>query len=91
VEGKQEPQHVYEVLGRRGELPLPVLAMAERFAEGLADYRGRNWQAAAAAFKAALEAVPEDGPSRVFLHRVQRLEVEAPPPDWKGVWTLSEK
>ena len=91
VEGKQEPQHVYEVLGRRGELPPPVLAMAERFAEGLADYRGRNWQAAATAFKAALEAVPEDGPSRVFLHRVQRLEAEPPPPDWRGVWTLSEK
>jgi class 3 adenylate cyclase len=91
VEGKQEPQHVYEVLGRRGELPQPVLAMAERFAEGLADYRGRNWKAAATAFKAALEAVPEDGPSRVFLHRVQRLEAEPPPPDWKGGWTLSEK
>jgi class 3 adenylate cyclase len=91
VEGKQEPQHVYEVLGRRGELPSPVLAMAERFAEGLADYRGRNWKAAATAFKAALDAVPEDGPSRVFLHRVQRLEAEPPPPDWKGVWTLSEK
>jgi class 3 adenylate cyclase len=91
VEGKQEPQHVYEVLGRRGELPLPVVAMAERFAEGLADYRGRNWKAAATAFKAALEAVPEDGPSRVFLHRVARLEAEPPPPDWKGVWTLSEK
>jgi class 3 adenylate cyclase len=91
VEGKQEPQHVYEVLGRRGELPLPILAMAERFAEGLADYRGRNWQAATTAFKAALEAVPEDGPSRAFLHRVARLEAEPPPPDWKGVWTLSEK
>jgi class 3 adenylate cyclase len=91
VEGKQEPQHVYEVLGRRGELPPPILAMMERFAEGLVDYRGRNWQAAAAAFKAALEAVPEDGPSRVFLHRVQRLEAEPPPPNWKGVWTLSEK
>ena len=91
VEGKQEPQHVYEVLGRRGELPPPLLAMMERFAEGLADYRGRNWQAAATAFKAALEAVPEDGPSRVFLHRVARLEAEPPPADWKGVWTLSEK
>jgi adenylate cyclase len=91
VEGKQEPQHVYEVLGRRGELPLPILAMADRFADGLADYRARNWQAAAVVFKAALEAVPEDGPSRVFLYRLQRLEAEPPPPDWTGVWTLHEK
>ena len=91
VEGKQEPQNVYEVLGRRGELSSPILAMAEHFAQGLADYRQRNWQAAEAAFKAALEAVPEDGASLVFLHRVQHLEAKPPPPDWKGVWTLTEK
>ena len=91
VEGKHEPQHVYEVLGRQGEVPLPILAMAEHYAQGLADYRERNWQAAKAAFKAALEAVPEDGASLVFLHRVQHLEAKPPPPDWKGVWTLTEK
>jgi hypothetical protein len=35
--------------------------------------------------------VPEDGPSRVFRARVQRLEIDPPPPDWKGEWTLHEK
>ena len=65
--------------------------MAERFAEGLAAYRARNWRSAIAAFDSALEAAPEDGPSRVFSERVRRLEIDPPPSDWKGEWTLNEK
>ena len=91
VEGKQDPELVFEVLGRKGEISPSVEAMAERFAEGLAAYRARNWRSAVAAFDSALEAVPEDGPSRVFRARVQRLEIDPPPPDWKGEWTLHEK
>jgi class 3 adenylate cyclase len=91
VEGKQEPELVFEVLGRKGEISPAIEAMAERFAEGLAAYRERNWRSAIAAFDSALEAVPEDGPSRVFRGRAQRLEIDPPPPDWKGEWTLHEK
>jgi class 3 adenylate cyclase len=91
VEGKQEPELVFEVLGRKGEISPAIEAMAERFAEGLAAYRERSWRSAIAAFDSALEAVPEDGPSRVFRGRAQRLEIDPPPPDWKGEWTLHEK
>ena len=34
VEGKQEPELVFEVLGRKGEISSAIEAMAERFAEG---------------------------------------------------------
>ena len=91
VEGKQEPELVFEVLGRKGEISPSVEAMADRFAEGLAAYRERSWRSAIAAFDSALEAVPEDGPSRVFRGRAQRLEIDPPPPDWKGEWTLHQK
>jgi adenylate cyclase len=91
VEGRQEPELVFEVLGRKGEISPSIEAMAGRFAEGLAAYRARNWRSAAAAFESALEAVPEDGPSQVFRARVQHLEIDPPPPDWKGEWTLHEK
>ena len=91
VEGKQDPELVFEVLGRKGEISPSNEAMADRFAEGLAAYRARNWRSAISAFDSALEAVPEDGPSRVFRVRVRRLEVDPPPPDWKGEWTLHEK
>ena len=91
VEGKQEPERIFEVLGRRGEVPAVVREMAERYAEGLAFYRQRSWQAASAAFTAALQAVPDDGPSQEFLRRVALLETDQPPVDWDGIWTLREK
>ncbi len=91
VEGKQEPERVFEVLGRRGEISPPVRTLAERFAEGLAAYRRRAWPDAERAFLAALEAVGDDEPSRVFLARVRRLSAAPPDPDWNGVWTLTEK
>jgi class 3 adenylate cyclase len=91
VEGKQDPQKVFEVLGRKGELPQAVVMLAEHYAEGLAAYRGRAWTEAEAAFSAALAVVPDDGPSRVFLERIAKLVAEAPGADWNGVWALNEK
>jgi len=91
VQGKQEPQQIFEVLGRRGELPQFMVTLAERYAEGLAAYRSRAWTEAEAAFRAALAVAPDDGPSKVFLERIPRLMAEAPGSDWNGVWTLAEK
>jgi class 3 adenylate cyclase len=91
VEGKQDPEHVYEVLGRRGELTPERQTMIEHFAEGLAAYRRRAWGEARIAFVAALDAVPGDGPSKVFLARLTELEAEPPAGDWDGVWALNEK
>lgn len=91
VGGKQEPERVFEILGRRGEVPAEVLAMARHFAEGLAAYRQRDWAAATAAFGKALEVLPDDGPSQTFLRRIDQLGNTAPGAGWDGVWTLNEK
>jgi adenylate cyclase len=91
VKGKQEPQHVFEVLGRKGEVPQQVQDMAACYAEGLAAYRRRDWKKATAVFDAALAAAPQDGPSAIFRQRVARLQAEPPPMDWQGIWTLREK
>ena len=91
VDGKQEPEHVYEVAGRRGELSPALRVLLERFAEGLAAYRRRDWKEASTAFAAALESIPTDGPSKIFLARVEQLQANPPPADWNGVWVLGEK
>jgi adenylate cyclase len=91
VEGKLEPERVFDVLGRRGEVPEAVTTMAAHFADGLAAYRRRDWRSAQAAFEAALAAQPEDGPTRVFLDRLKSLDPDAIPADWDGVWVLHEK
>jgi len=91
VDGKQEPEHVFEVVGRRDDLSPAMRSLLERFAEGLAAYRRRAWEEATIAFTRAREAVPEDGPSKVFLDRLKQLAANPPPADWDGVWALSEK
>jgi adenylate cyclase len=91
VVGKTEPERVFEVLGRKGDVDATRLALRGRFAAGLAAYRRQAWTEAEAAFAAALELVPDDGPSRVFLERVSALRATPPAADWNGVWTLTSK
>ena len=91
VVGKEEPEQVFELLGRRGEVAQSTLDLAERFALGLVAYRRRAWTEAAAAFRSCLDLAPEDGPARVFLDRIQLLSAQSLPENWDGIWILSEK
>jgi class 3 adenylate cyclase len=91
VVGKSEPQRIFEVLGRTGTTSAPLLALRGHYTEGLAAYRRQDWPAAEAAFGAALDVVPGDGPSQVMLKRVAVLREQPPTPGWDGVWTMTEK
>ena len=91
VVGKEEPEKVFELLGRRGEVVQSTLDLAERFALGLVAYRRRAWMDAMAAFRGCLELTPEDGPARVFLDSIPLLSAQSLPENWDGVWILSEK
>jgi adenylate cyclase len=44
-----------------------------------------------ATFRECLQIRPNDGPSRVFLERVQVLRRNPPGKDWNGVWQMVEK
>jgi class 3 adenylate cyclase len=89
--GKQEPERVFELLGRAGEIGPERLSLVEQYEEGLVAYRRGDWKKAEDAFRACLEIAPEDGPARTLLSRVAHLASDPPPPDWKGVWSLTEK
>lgn len=89
--GKSDPQRIFEVLGLKGTIPASVATMCTHFAEGLGAYRRQDWSAAEAAFAAALEAMPEDGPSKVMLKRIAVLREQPPGEGWDGVWTMTEK
>ena len=91
VVGKEEPEQIFELLGRRGEVAQATLDLTERFALGLVAYRRRAWTDAVAAFRSCLELLPEDGPARVFLDRIPLLSAQPLPENWDGVWILSEK
>ena len=65
--------------------------VASHFSEGLVAYRARRWDEALRAFVAALESVPNDGPSKTFIKRIDSLMKTPPSEDWDGSWRLAQK
>jgi adenylate cyclase len=91
VVGQTQPQAVFELLGRKGELTPKQDLLRTRYADGLVAYRARRWDQARAAFHAVLEAVPTDGPSLTLLSRIDHLQEHSPGADWDGSWRLENK
>jgi class 3 adenylate cyclase len=91
VVGKTEPQRIFELLGRKGEVAGERLGLRDAFVEALAAYRRRNWEEARTGFESCLKIMPGDEPSKVFLGRVAQFHAIAPSPDWDGIWSLAEK
>jgi class 3 adenylate cyclase len=91
VVGKTEPQRIFELLGRKGQVDPGTLELAKGFAAALEHYREQRFAEAEQAFAALLAVYPGDGASKVYLGRARRLAAEPPPADWDGVWRLTEK
>src|ERR1019366_1006529 len=79
--GQTRPQ---AVMARKGELTPAQIELRNRFSEGLAAYRAQRWDDARRGFTAALEAVPDDGPSITFLKRLDSMAVTPPGEGWDG-------
>ena len=91
VTGQTMSQAVFEIMGRRGTLTPEQIRLREHYTQGLTAYRARQWDEAASAFNAALEAVPGDGPARVMFDRVAAFRVNPPPSGWDGSWHADHK
>ena len=89
--GQTEPQAVFEIMGRKGELTAAQTELLTHFSEGLVAYRARRWDEALRAFVAALESVPNDGPSMTFIKRIDSLMKTPPGEDLDGSWRLEQK
>jgi hypothetical protein len=91
VAGQTHAEAVFEILGRKGELPPQRLSLQKLYCEGLAAYRACQWDDARRAFRGALEAVPGDGPSVALVSRIDGFETNPPAGDWDGAWHLDHK
>jgi adenylate cyclase len=91
VVGKTEPERIFELLGRAGEVAPDRLELRDAFETGLAAYRGQAWEEAAAGFRRCLAIRPDDPPSRLLLARIETFREHPPAPDWGGVWALEAK
>jgi class 3 adenylate cyclase len=91
VVGKTEPQRIFELLGRKGEIARERLDLRDAFAAALEHYRRGAWEEACAGFENCLAIAPCDVPSKVLLARIADLRSTAPCTGWNGVWSLGEK
>jgi adenylate cyclase len=91
VAGKLEPVRVYELVGFAADLSEDERRRFAVFEAGLARYRARDWDAAEAAFREALEIEPVDQPSHVMLARVAAFRQAPPESGWDGVWVAASK
>src|SRR5579859_807225 len=91
VVGQTQPQTVYEIMGKKGELAAAQVVLRTRYGEGLAAYRARRVDEARKAFAGALEAAPADGPSTALLARLEVFAQNPPAEDWDGSWHLEHK
>jgi class 3 adenylate cyclase len=91
VYGQTQPQNVFEVLGPKGALTSNEITLRDCYATGLAAYRASRFDEARKAFDAALEALPDDGPSITMLERIEKLQNDSPPPGWDGAWRMDRK
>jgi hypothetical protein len=91
VAGQTQPQVVFEIMGRKGELSAQQLSLINYYSEGLAAYRSRRWEDAKSALNVALETIPDDGPSTTLLSRIESLRANPPATDWDGSWRLDQK
>jgi class 3 adenylate cyclase len=89
--GQTQPQAVFEIMGRNGELTAAQVDLRTRFSEGLTAYRAKRWQESRRSFEAALLAMPGDPPSMAFVERIDRLMAVPPGDGWDGSWHLERK
>ena len=91
VMGKTEAVRVFELLARKGILTPQAAQLRDEFEAALACYREQKWDEAERGFERCLGMQADDGPSKVFLDRIQRLRAQPPGAGWDGAWTLDSK
>lgn len=99
VVGKSEPVKTFDLLGLKGETAENLMKLQEVFHKGLACYKEQKWDEAIIFFtqSAELENIrnPEltlkTNPSKIYLERCEEFKKVPPPPNWDGVYTLTEK
>ena len=91
VKGKTETTRIFELLGASGQVPEQRLRLRDLYEQAWRAYLAQTWDSAEATFRECLQLDPNDGPSGVFLQRIQTLRGKPPGKDWNGVWQLVEK
>ena len=88
VKGRDTPVRIFEPLGRDGAVSDARRADTAAFEAALADYRGRRFGEALAAFEALADRDPV---ARTYAGRAREMLADPPPDDWDGVFNMLTK
>jgi len=92
VKGKLEPVKVFELM-RPDALPSEqaIKNLIGEFELGRAAYRAQDWPRAKKQFMNCLMIRPDDGPSNLYLARIEEQAQSPAIPNWDGVYTFKHK
>lgn len=92
VKGKLEPVKVFEVL-RPDVLRQPeaIRSLIAEFEAGRRMYQAQAWEQAKKHFVNCLTIRPDDGPTALYLGRIEERASSPLIPDWDGVYTFTHK
>jgi adenylate cyclase len=88
VKGRNQALQIYELRARPTELAASQAAPIANYAEGLAHWRAREFERAAACFERSADI---DLPASLFGRRARELAKNPPGEDWDPIRTLQEK
>jgi adenylate cyclase len=88
VKGRTTPVKIYELVALAGEATPQQRDAATAYAEGLAQWRSRAFEAAATSFA---RVAGFDKPSALFLERANEFASHPPGGDWEPVSSLDSK
>ncbi len=91
VKGKFKPVKIFEAMGLCGEIAPEIQQLQTNFTRGIEFYRQREWDNAILAFQEALQRVPSDVPSRLYIQRCEAYKASPPDDQWDGVFEMTTK
>ncbi|PIE70769.1 MAG: hypothetical protein CSA22_06380 [Deltaproteobacteria bacterium] len=91
VKGKADAVTLYEICGTTSDVPPAIIDGYRQFENALHLYRNQEWDAAETAFQQVETRLGGDGPSALYIQRIQRFRDHPPPKGWHAVTTFSQK
>jgi adenylate cyclase len=92
VKGRATPVRIFELWVKSpSEADEEIPEVLQKFQNARQFYIMRDWERAETYFRQVLEMRPDDGPSLMYLSRIEELRRTPPPETWDGVYTAITK
>jgi len=90
VKGKDKPIDIFELIATKNGLADGADQFINEFHSAIEYYRNGKFQEAKERFQEIAKKAPQDGPTKTYLERIEKL-IDNPPENWDGTWTFTNK